>query len=100
MTGAGFAAGDTEVGELRIEVRSVNGRGLALKQRLAPNCAPFEAAIEARVRERLRRGSVLVVIERARAASGSLPDRDVLESVARELRELAEALQLPELRQG
>ena len=41
MTGVGFAAGETEVGEVRIEVRAVNGRALSLRSRVSSACAPF-----------------------------------------------------------
>ncbi|MFK7742470.1 MAG: YicC/YloC family endoribonuclease [Planctomycetota bacterium] len=102
MTGAGFAAGDSEVGPVRLEVRSVNGRGLSLKQRLTSRCSAFETAIEERVRRRLKRGSVLVVIERGSSAAsqsgssaGSLPEREALQSIATELQEIATQLGLP-----
>ena len=72
MTGAGFAAGDSELGPVRVEVRSVNGRGLNLKLRLSSACSGYEAAVEERVRGRLTRGSVLVVVERT-AAAATLP---------------------------
>ncbi|HEX5051839.1 MAG TPA: DUF1732 domain-containing protein [Planctomycetota bacterium] len=94
MTGAGFAAGASEVGDLRIEVRTVNGRGLAVKLRLTGACARFEAAIDALVRERLHRGTVSVIVERQVQAT-VLPDRSVLRAVAEELRQLASELHLP-----
>ncbi|HEX6813692.1 MAG TPA: YicC/YloC family endoribonuclease [Planctomycetota bacterium] len=94
MTGVGFAAGPSEVGELRVEVRTVNGRGVAVKIRLPGICSGFEAAIEELVREHVRRGSIAVVIERP-AAVGALPDRSVLRAVASDLRQLAEELKLP-----
>lgn len=93
MTGAGFAAGDTEIGPVRIEVRSVNGRGLTVKLRLSSACSGFDAAIDERVRGRLTRGSVLVVVERT-ASPSALPDRETLRAVATEMRELAAELQL------
>lgn len=94
MTGAGFAAGECELGDVRVEVRTANGRGLNVKLRLPPAAAAYEAAIEACVRARLRRGSVAVVVERAQSGSG-LPDRAMLRKVAVELRQLADELQLP-----
>ena len=93
MTGAGFAAGDSEIGNVRVEIRSVNGRGLSLKMRLSSACNGFDAAIEERVKSRLARGSVLVVAERMDSAS-SLPDRQTLSRVAAEMRALADDLQL------
>ena len=62
MTGAGTAAGDSELGCLTVECRSVNGRGLHVKSRLASVCSGFEAAIEACVRQRISRGSVQVAV--------------------------------------
>lgn len=93
MTGAGFAAGNSEIGDVRVEVRSVNGRGLSVKLRLSSACSGFEAAIEERIKARLARGSVLVVAERAGGAS-MLPDRNMLRQLAVEMRELADELQL------
>ncbi|MBX3462111.1 MAG: YicC family protein [Planctomycetes bacterium] len=94
MTGAGFAAGDTEAGPLRIEVRTVNGRSLAVKVRTTAACAAYEAAIEEAVRERLRRGTVLVVVERQASGPGAL-DRRAFADAAAELRQLAAENALP-----
>ena len=85
MTGAGFAAGDSEIGPVRIEVRSVNGRGLSLKLRIPSGCSGFESSLEERLRARLGRGSVLVVVERT-ANPSTLPDRATLRAVAAALR--------------
>lgn len=93
MTGAGFAAGESELGDVRVEVRSVNGRGLSLKMRLSSACSGLEAAIEERIKSRIARGSVLVVAERT-GGSAALPDRDTLARLASEMRELADDLQL------
>ncbi len=60
MTGAGTAVGATELGRLSIEFRSVNGRGLSVKMRLAAECQGLEAAVEERLRRRIQRGSVQV----------------------------------------
>jgi uncharacterized protein (TIGR00255 family) len=94
MTGVGLAAGAAEPGELRIEVRSVNGRSLSVKLRASSALAAYEAAIEEAVRQALHRGTVSVVVERT-AATTPLPDRQALRAVAAELRELAAELQLP-----
>lgn len=93
MTGVGLAAGDSEIGAVRIELRSVNGRALNLKLRLPSGCAGLEAAIEDRVRAALRRGSVTVVLERVSAGAG-FADRELITRVAGELRELAAELGL------
>ena len=93
MTGAGFAAGDSEIGPVRVEVRSVNGRGLNLKLRLSSACSGLEAAVEERVRASVARGSVMVVVERTGSPS-SLPDQDALRATAREMCALADELGL------
>jgi uncharacterized protein (TIGR00255 family) len=94
MTGVGFAAGASEVGEVRIEVRSVNGRGLSCKVRAPFACSGFEAAIEEAVRAQVQRGTVAVVVERVQAPS-PLPNAEALRDLAAGLRELAGSLQLP-----
>ena len=88
MTGAGTAAGATELGDLRVEIRTVNGRGLGIKLRLCSEGAGLESAIEELVRWRLARGSVTVIVERPGAAAG-LPDRATLRAFVAELRALA-----------
>lgn len=93
MTGVGFAAGPCEVGEVRIEVRTVNGRGFSAKLRLPSACSGLDAAIEELVRAQVQRGSATVVIERAQLAL-PLPDRAVLREVAASLRDLASELHL------
>ncbi|MCB9886195.1 MAG: YicC family protein [Planctomycetes bacterium] len=93
MTGAGFAAGPSEHGELRVEVRAVNGRSLVTKMRLPTVCSGYEAAIEELLRQQLQRGSVTVVVERVQQAA-NLPDPDVVRRVAAELRQLAAELDL------
>ena len=93
MTGAGFAAGPSEIGEVRVELRSVNGRGLNLKMRLSSACSGHEAAIEERIKARLVRGSVTVVVERV-GGSTPLPNHDLLRKLATEMGDLADELQL------
>lgn len=94
MTGAGFASGETEAGPLRIEVRTVNGRGLSVKLRLPQACSGFEAAVEEMVREQVRRGTVAVVVERQGAAPPTL-EHGTLRDAAAHLRQLATELGLP-----
>ncbi len=93
MTGAGFAAGPSEHGELRVEIRAVNGRSLVTKMRLPTVCSGYEAAIEELLRQHLQRGSVTVVVERAQQVA-NLPDTEVVRRVAAELRQLAVELDL------
>lgn len=93
MTGVGFAAGPCELGEVRIEVRTVNGRGASVKLRLPPAGGGYEAAIEEAVRAVVRRGTATVVVERVQAGA-VLPDHDVVLATAAELRRLAHELGL------
>lgn len=93
MTGSGFASGATEAGQLRIEIRTVNGRGLNVKLRLPQACAGFEPAIEQLLRERIRRGTVTVLVERQ--ADGQALDRTALLAAASELRRFADDAGLP-----
>jgi uncharacterized protein (TIGR00255 family) len=93
MTGVGLAAGTTEAGELRLEIRAVNGRNLALRLRLPAALACYEAAFEEQIRSRIARGSLTVVAELA-GGSTALPAREQLLRTAAELRQLATELQL------
>lgn len=94
MTGVGLAAGPCELGDLRVEVRTTNGRGFQARLRLPACCAPFEAAIEQCVRAAVRRGSALVIVERSGERAG-LPDAAALREVASALQALAKDLGLP-----
>lgn len=96
MTGVGFAAGATEVGDLRLEVRAVNGRSLAVKLRLCSDCAGLEAATEDLVRRRLQRGTVTVVAERSGGGMAALPSPAAMRRIVGELRALARELDLPD----
>lgn len=94
MTGVGFATGQSEIGELRIEVRSVNGRGVALKLRLPPSVGGYEAGLEELVRSRIARGSLTVVIERVQSAP-ALPEGEQVRATAAAMLHLADELHLP-----
>ncbi|MGE3172405.1 MAG: YicC family protein [Planctomycetota bacterium] len=91
MTGTGSAAGPSEVGELRIELRAVNGRGMSLKQRLCAELSGLEGAIEDEVRKVVRRGSVTLVVDRF-GAGGVAQDRAQLQRLVADLRALARDL--------
>lgn len=96
MTGVGLSRGPTELGDVAIEVRSVNGRGLAIKSRLAAACLPFEAELEQRTRERLARGQVRIAVEVVQPLPGgeALIDEARAAQAADQLRALAQRLQL------
>ncbi len=73
MTGFGDAVEECAQGGVRVELRSVNHRGLTLKLSLPPEFAPFEQAVDRCVRERVTRGSVQAKITfEPSAASASL----------------------------
>ncbi len=93
MTGAGFAAGPTEHGDLRIEIRAVNGRGLSTKLRLPGVCGGYEAALEELLRQRLARGTVVLIVERVQQPM-ALPDRELVARTAEEMCRLADELRL------
>jgi uncharacterized protein (TIGR00255 family) len=63
MTGFGAARGRLPGGELRVEVASVNGRGLNVKARLPEALSSSQAEVESRCRARLARGSLTVSVE-------------------------------------
>lgn len=92
MTGTGAARGASEVGPLRVELRSVNGRVLQVKQRLCREVSGLEAVFEDEVRQRLSRGSVTLVVERD--GGSALPDRAQLAALATEWKSLSAALGL------
>lgn len=93
MTGTGAAVGPTEAGPLRIELRSVNGRSLQLKQRLCREVAAFESVFEDELRRAIGRGTVTLVVERESRTS-ALPDKPALAAMVAELRTLARDLGL------
>jgi len=93
MTGTGSAAGATEAGPLRIELRSVNGRALQVKQRLCREVSGLEPVFEDELRAKVGRGSVTLVVERGGSADG-LPDRARLAQIVGSMRALARDLGL------
>lgn len=96
MTGVGVAHGETELGDLAIEVRSVNGRNLSIKTRLPAVAQGFEADFEQRLRKGLERGSVRVAVEVVATSTSaeSIVDQDRAALAAAELTELAAKLGL------
>ena len=90
MTGSGVAMGATEVGQLRVEVRSVNGRSLALKQRLCAEVAGLEPAFDEVVRRTVARGNLTLVVDRVGHSQSF--DRGALQQLVQDLRALARDL--------
>ncbi len=69
MTGSGQSSGITSLGDLRIEIRSVNGRGLQTKWRMPPSCQGFEPALTARLRAVAERGHCVISFDLERLAT-------------------------------
>jgi uncharacterized protein (TIGR00255 family) len=93
MTGfaIGRQPGAGPVEAYAVEIRSVNGKGLAVKIRLPSELATADRAIEERVRARLHRGtvSVQVGVERTSAAIAAAVDGPRFVAAARHLQDLA-----------
>lgn len=66
MTGFGEASLSRENWELRVEIRSVNNRHLKVNFRAEESLLCFEGEVEKLVRNRLHRGTVLVVLDSVR----------------------------------
>ncbi len=83
MTGYARAGGSAEAMSFAIELRSVNGRGLDLRLRLAPGLDAFESDIRQRLGERLTRGSVSLSANLQRETGGSetVINKQALEAV-------------------
>ncbi len=91
MTGAGRARGAVSIGDAVVEVRAVNGRGLAVKSRLPSDLSGLDREIERVVRARLERGTVTIAVrvERdARSFEASF-DEAVFAATAQRLVDLA-----------
>ncbi len=102
MTGSGSSTGACELGRVTVEFRSVNGKGLTIRYRMAPECLGLETAIEKRIRDRFKRGTVQVaidVVEPVRRVEQSV-DAEAFAAAAKRLRELSAAtgVEGPELR--
>ena len=97
MTGFGAAASEANGTALRVEVRSVNHRHLAVKLRLPEALADLEPDVEERVRAKCERGTVTVhlALERPADAAPARVDRELARRYARELTSLAGELGLP-----
>jgi len=95
MTGYGCAEAALESGSVRVEVRSVNGKYLEARVHMPKEYAPLEPEITARLRARLKRGSVTVRVERTARGEGSVVvDLERASAYAAALKTLAEHLGL------
>lgn len=97
MTGFGAAASEGRTGtSVRVEVRSVNHRHLALKVRLPEPFAAHETEIEGRVRAKCERGAISVSVsaETLTGAGFARIDRELALRYRQELLDLATELGL------
>ncbi|MGE0142172.1 MAG: YicC/YloC family endoribonuclease [Planctomycetota bacterium] len=95
MTGSAWAkvVGEGGGSAVVVELRSVNGRGFALKARLPAELSSFERGMEERIRARVHRGSVslTVTLERSSRDLAGVLDSGRFAEVAAELQRLASA---------
>ena len=98
MTGAGVARGESELGEVAIEIRSVNGRQIGIKTRLPSSLQGLEHHFEDRIRKAIRRGQVRINAEilTAPSTSDAVVDHARAKAAAEELRQLAAELGMDE----
>lgn len=82
------------MGQVTVELRSVNSRVLSVKTRLGPETQGLEAALESLVRSRLGRGTVSAAIAVAGTEHASEPvvDVELAAKVSSELKQLATRL--------
>lgn len=96
MTAYAEFAHPLDSGQLRMSLRSVNGKGLDLNLRMHPALFPLEPAIRARVREAAQRGKLDLNIEvQDEPSLEPRINRPLLRSVAKAWAEEAEWLKLP-----
>ena len=92
MTGFGQASLSTDVVEVEVQVKSVNGRYLDIKSRLPRDLLAIESQLHKSIRERLHRGRVDLWVEvRGREAGVARINLAQVESYLRASRELAVA---------
>jgi uncharacterized protein (TIGR00255 family) len=70
MTGYARASGGVEGAGFTCEIKSVNGRGLDIRMRLAPGLDALEAELRRRVSQALSRGSISFTLNLDRSGSG------------------------------
>lgn len=99
MTGFGDAHAVTAAGRVGVEVRAVNNRHLKVTVRGTDPYPLLEPEIEKVVRQRVRRGTILIHVraERATAATDFVLNGDVLAAYLRQVRAACDAAKLPEL---
>lgn len=92
MTGFGRADRSGDFGRIEVEARSVNGKGLDVRLRLAPGLDAVETALREMIKARFSRGSVNVAVSYAapEGAAGVVIDEDRLKAYAEAARRLSD----------
>lgn len=95
MTGQGEARHESSFGLLRVELRTVNNRGLKVAPRLGESLSRFEPRVESLLRSLIHRGTVQVNLrwQRDTAARRYRINAAVLQSYHRQLRLLQQTLE-------
>ena len=94
MTGQGYASNKGELGQVSVEVRTVNNRGFKCSPRVSDSLASLESRIEALARSLIHRGSIHLNVSYRPPDDQVLPkiDGDVLQAYYRELQRAKEAV--------
>ena len=94
MTGSGIAQGPSANGDMTVELRSVNGRSLSVKMRIASECLGLETALETYLRSRFHRGTLtlLIHVENPVRNPDAMVDEELAAQVADRLRQLAKSV--------
>ena len=95
MTGQGHASAEGELGTIRVEVRTVNNRGLKCNLRLSDSLSAMESKVDALIRSLISRGSVSLNVSYRKPAGLSIPsiNVDVLTAYANKLAEVKAGVQ-------
>lgn len=99
MTGYGRAEAQTPFGRFTVEMRSVNHRFGEVLVRLPRDLAPLEDRVRTAVQSHVQRGRVEVTVlreDRATRPKSVRPDLELAAAYAQALRELADALGVPD----
>ncbi|MDA8743035.1 YicC family protein [Rubripirellula amarantea] len=90
MTGQGHASVQGDYGVIRVEVRTVNNRGLKCVLRTSDALSSLESRVDALVRSLIHRGSISVAISWRKPAGQNVPaiDTEVLAAYASKLNEV------------
>lgn len=100
MTGFGRGVINTEIGEINVEIKSVNGKTCVVNVKLPEALSPLEGKVAAYVRNKARRGqiNVTVALNRDGVASGKrvIIDKQLVKEYWDHLIEIKEFLSLPD----